>query len=180
MTTHAIQVETIRGYTITIEPAPFSWRFEIIGENGEFRTTADSHKEAKAAIEDRIKAIARESKAAFTPRMCLKDDGSRTNIRGINSNTGRALSDDASYDGDLFPDVPWIMSALVEMATVRKRVNDLREQIRPFAVRAKVGWGRIEPSAFNSHLAQFQKALDDARRKAEAPATKRKESADVE
>ncbi len=152
-----------KNHTITITP---QWHFKITGLlfDEKLNHTFSNIREAKNEIDARIETAQKQKKNDVL--MALKavrdTDGELVTIRGIHMNTGKLLGS----DGDVYPQVPWIIAAAKKIAVNNAETRRLVQSIRPFRISATRAYQRIKAEDYermvNALETEYNKAYQSA------------------
>ena len=124
----------------------------------------ESLKEAKADIEKRTSADAKQKKAEMSIKLpVIASNGRRVNIKGIHSRLGSVLTDPPT-DKELYAEADWVFAAVKERDKLADQLRAANARLAKIEIKLQRYYRGADPS---SYLDAINALVDEYNKKAE-------------
>ena len=143
------------------------WRFDVSGPLLERDLSLNGFAEAKLAIDQRLAAAAKQKKAEGAFAAQVLDEAGRTIIvRGVHAGQGHLLG--VENGRFVYPVHPVLREKLTRLGELRKQVDDILKEVKPYQMTAQRTYGRTRAEDYDALLQQFSDDLEKSTEKAKA------------
>lgn len=159
-----METKAYKNHTITLSE---DWtRFYVDGPMFEKQQWYTSLSEVEASIDARLAAHAKQKKAENSVSIgALDATGKNITVRGIHAGQGTLLG--ATTDR-VFPVHPTLRDKLARADELRRQLRQLENEVHPYSLNARRGYGRIAPEEYDGVLSSFTEELGQKAEKAKA------------